>query len=218
MGMIITSGQPANPSDMRVESDKSAQRAINVPRGTGFSIAKTTGTIAAALAANSSFFAMRLDPSSANRAFIDRIRLQFTTIVAFTVPVTAGRRLGLYRGSGAAAGGGTAMPNASRKWTALGTTSEFDTANGGGMNIAAAAALTVAGIAFEADELFQMSLSHVGAAGAHHEAVLECNPSQSSEIVLEPGQLLAIRNPVAMDAGGTWQLSVGVQWREAPAY
>lgn len=203
---------------MEVESDKKAQRSINIPRGAGHSVAKTTGIIGAGLAANSAVFAMRLDPSSANRAFIDRIRLQWTCLVAFTVPLTAGRRLAMYRGSGAAASGGTSMPNATRKWTAFGASSEFDTANGGAMSIATTLALGVAGIAFEADESFQMSLAHAGAAGAHHEVVWECGSGESSEVVLEPGQVLAIRNPLAMDAAGTWQLSVGVQWREAPSY
>lgn len=218
MGMIITSGLPSNPGDARVETDKSGQRSIVVPRGTGFSVAKTTGIIGAALAVNSSVFAMRLDPGSPNRAFIDRIRLQWTCLVAFTVPITAGRRLALYRGAGAGTTGGTSITSASRKWTTFGSSSEFDTANGGAMSISATGALTVTGITFEADELFQTSLAHVGAAGAMHEVVWECNPSESSEIVLEPGQLLAVRNPLLMDAAGTWQLSVGVQWREAPSY
>ncbi len=203
---------------MEVESDKKAQRAIVVPRGAGHSVAKTTGIIGAGLVVGSSVFAMRLDPSSPNRAFIDRIRLQWTCLVAFTVPLTAGRRLALYRGSGAAATGGTSIATATRKWTTFGASSEFDTANGGAMMIATTSALTTTGITFEADESFQMSLAHVGAAGAQYEVVWECSVGESSEVVLEPGQMLAIRNPLAMDAAGTWQLSVGVQWREAPAY
>lgn len=39
------------------------------------------------------------------------------TIVAFTIPVTAGRRLALFRGSGAAPAGGTAAPAVSKATT-----------------------------------------------------------------------------------------------------
>lgn len=39
--------------------------------------------------------------------------------------------------------------------------------------------------------------------------------SESCPIILEPGQLIAIRNPVVMDAAGTFQVSVAVDWHEA---
>ena len=202
---------------LEVESDKKAERAINVPRGKGFAVSNVTGAVAAALAANSTVFAMRLDPGAGERAFIDRVRLQWTTLVAFTVPVTAGRRLALYRGSGAATGGGTSIPAANRKWSRS-ATSEFDVANGGDIRIATTAALTVTGITWETDPIAMMTVSHVGAAGGFYETVFEFAPSESYEITLEPGQLLGVRNPVVMDAAGTWQLGVNVQWREAPLY
>lgn len=216
MGFPISNGLLAG--ELAVEADKKAERAITVPRGQGFAVSSVTGTIAAALAANSSVFAMRLDPGSANRLWLDRVRLQWTTLVAFTVPITAGRRIGIYRGSGAAASGGTAIAAAVRKHTAFGASSEADPANGGDLRIATTGALTVAGITFETDPIATMTLSHLGAAGAYLESVFEFAPSESCEVVLEPGQLLAIRNPAAMDAAGTWQLSVNLQWREAPAY
>lgn len=203
---------------LEVESDKKAERAITVPRGNGFAVSNVTGAVAAALAANATVFAMRLDPGSANRAFIDRVRLQWTTLVAFTTAVTAGRRIALYRGAGAATAGGTAIPNANRKWTAGAASSEFDAANGGDIRIATTGALTVTGVTWETDPLATMTLTHVGAAGAFYETIFEFAPSESYEIVLEPGQLLGVRNPVVMDAAGTWQLGVNVQWREAPAY
>lgn len=215
MGFPIAQGSAAG--DVAGESSQKALRTVVVPRGVGFSVSNITGTIAAALAANSSVFAMRLDPGSAVRAYIDRIRLQYTTIVAYTTAVTAGRRLAVFRGSGAAASGGTAIATAVRKWTAFGATSEFDSVNGGDLRIATTGALTVTGITFETDPIALMTLTHVGAAGAFLETIFEFSPFESSEIVLEPGQLLAVRNPVAMDAAGTWQLGVGVQWREASA-
>ena len=203
---------------LEVESDKKAERAINVPRGRGYSVAEVTGTVAAALAANSCVFAMRLDPGATDRAFIDRVRLQWTTLVAFTTAVSAGRRLALYRGSGAATAGGTSIPEASKKWAAGAAASEFDLAQGGDIRIATTGSLTQTGITWEARPIAVATLSHAGAAGAFYETILEFAPSESYEVVLEPGQLLGVRTPVVMDAVGTWQLGVNVQWREAPAY
>lgn len=198
---------------LQIESNKGLRNS-EVPRGQQFCVSEITGTIAAALAANSAVFAMRLDTGSLLRAFIDSIEIQFSTVAAFTTPVTAGRRLALYRGSGAAASGGTAIATAAPKSTAF-AASEFDAASGGDMRIAATGALTVTGITFEAAPLAVASLTHVGAAGAYLEQEWHFDVRRSSPIQLEPGQLIAIRNPVAMDAAGTWTLSVQVHWREA---
>jgi hypothetical protein len=59
-----------------------------------------------------------------------------------------------------------------------------------------------------------MSLVHVGNAGNFFESVFEFSATESTPITIEPGQILAIRNPVAMDAGGTFQCSVRVDWYE----
>jgi hypothetical protein len=181
-------------------------------RGTGFSISGATGTIAAALAQNSTIFAMRLDPATTKRAYIERIRIQYTTIVAYTTAVTAGRRLAIFRGSGAAASGATALVPA--KKLASSVDSEFTVALGGDARISTTGALTVTGITYEADPFRTMSLSHVGAAGAFYDRVFEFGNGEAAPIQLEPGQLLAIRNPVAMDAAGTWQAMVDVDWYE----
>ena len=199
-----------------VEPGVGGLRVSPVPRGYGFTVAATTGTIAAALDANSSVFAMRLDPGTTKRAFIERIRLEFTTIVAFTTPVTAGRRLALFRGSGAAASGGTAIAAPVPKSSSASGVSEFGTAVGGDVRIASTGALTVTGITFETNPIDEFSLVHVGAAGAYREAIYEYGSSVCQPIQLDPGQLLAIRNPVAMDAAGTWQLAVNIDWFEAP--
>lgn len=202
-----------------VEATK-AQRIDIVPRSlNNYATSSITGTIAAAAAANATFFAMRLDPGAGTRlAFIERIRCQYTTIVAYTTPVTANRRLALYRGSGAATSGGTAITEAVRKDTAHGTASEFDAANGGDIRISTTGALTVTGITYETNPIRTQSLVHAGAAGAVSEWVWEFAATECAPIVLQPGQLIAIRNPVAMDAAGTWQLSISVDWYEATAY
>jgi len=184
------------------------------PSAPEFCIAEQTGTIAAALAANSCVFAMRMDPGAGagKKAYIKSMRARYTTIVAFTTPVTAGRRLALFRGSGAATSGGTAIAVAAPKDTSY-PASEFDTASGGDIRIASTGALTVTGITFETAPMKIMTLSHVGTAGATQEFLYELDV-RAHPIELNAGQLLAIRNPVAMDAAGTWQMSVEVDWAE----
>ncbi len=48
-------------------------------------------------------------------------------------------------------------------------------------------------------------------------AGLAPGPATSGTQYAATGQVLAIRNPVVMDAAGTWQLAVAVDWYEAPA-
>lgn len=200
---------------VKVESTKGA-RVVTVPRGNCYSASAVSGTIGAAAGANGSFFAMRLDPGAAGVAFIEQFRISFTTIVAFTTPVTAGRRLALFRGSGAAASGGTAAPAVSKDSGSA--TSEFLIANGGDIRVASTAALTVTGITYEADPIATLVLTHVGAAGGFVTATWSFHATESAPVILSPGQLLGVRNPAAMDAAGTWQLGVDVEWTEAAAY
>lgn len=211
---IFTSQDLARIAD--VDPGVLAMRSTTVPRGFAFGIGATTGVIAAALAINSTLFCMRLDPSSPRRAFIERVRLEFTCIAAFTAPISAGRRLGLYRGSNAAQSGGTSLPVAVAKHGSA-DTSEMSVANGGDMRIATTGLLTLGSTVWETVAFREWSLAHVGAAGAYKETVFEFHASESAPIQLEPGQLIGIRNPVAMDAAGTFQLSVSVDWHEAAA-
>lgn len=199
-----------------VSSYKRAQAVSIVARGPSYATANQTGTIAAALAANSSVFAMRLDPAAgaSYKAYIERIRLLYTTIIAFTTPITAGRRLALFRGTGAATTGGTGVALAAKKDTADGN-SQFNVGEGGDIRISTTAALGVAGITYETDPIRLFTLVHVGTAGAFFEQVWEFNAADSGgPVVLNQGELAAIRNPVAMDAAGTWQLGVNVDWYE----
>lgn len=198
---------------LEVESNKAA-RVVVVPRGQQYCIGESTGTIAAALAANSCVFAMRASPTGSTRAFIDAIELRWTTIVAFTTPVTAGRRLSLFRGSLAATSGGTPIATVAPKSTAF-AASVFDAISGGDARIATTGALTVTGITWETTPLATITLAHVGAAGAYYEADYHFSDGDGGPIQLEPGQILGVRNPAAMDAAGTWQLGVEVHWREA---
>lgn len=183
--------------------------------GTHYALAAKSGTIAAAAAAGATVFAMRLDPSAGTlRAWLDSIRLSWTTIAAFTTPVTATRSIVITRGNGAAASGGTAIPTATKKDSSY-SGSEFDSALGGDMRIASTGALTVTGITFESQNFAEMTLIQAGAAGAFYEATYELSV-RNHPIELGAGELIAIRvGPSPMDAAGTWVLGVEVNWREA---
>ena len=184
------------------------------PTGANYALAAKTGVIGAGAAAGAAVLAMRLDPSYGGKAFIEYIRIRFTTIVAFTTPITATRSLVITRGSGANASGGTAIPVLTKKNTSD-SASQFDTAEGGDARIATTGALTVTGITWETVNLAEISLVQVGAAGAFYEAICEFN-SANHAIELNPGQLLGIRvGPSAMDAAGTWMLNADINWRES---
>jgi hypothetical protein len=186
-----------------------------IPRGVAFCATGVTGTMAAALAGNSTVFAMRIDPGSSVLAYIERIRIMYTTIVTYTTPITASRRLALFRGSGAATSGGTALVPVQKNTTLA--TSECLIANGGDIRISTTGTLTVTGITYETDPIRTMSLVHVGTAGNYVESLFEFHAGECAPVVLQPGQLLAIRNPAAMDAAGTWQMAINVDWYEATA-
>lgn len=196
-----------------ISSYKRGMAVSAVARAPGYCISNITGVIGAAAGANSTFFVMRIDPAAgaSYKAYVGQIRLQYTTIVAFTTPVTAGRRLVLHRGAGAAASAGTSLPVAPKKDSADGN-SQFNSGEGGDMRIATTGTLTVTGITFEPEMIRTLTLSHVGTAGASIEALWEFRPGD--ELVLNQGELLGIRNPVSFDAAGTWQLSVNVDWYE----
>lgn len=184
------------------------------PTGSNYVVAAKTGTIAAAAAAGAAVFAMRLDPGYSGKAWVESIRLRWTTLVAFTTPVTQTRSLVITRGSGAAASGGTAIAANTKKDTAY-PASQFDTAEGGDTRIASTGALTVTGITWEATNLAEVTLVHVGAAGAFYEVVYEFSV-RNHEIELNAGQVLGVRvGASAMDAAGTWSLGVEVNWRES---
>lgn len=183
-------------------------------RGYGYGVAGVTGTIAAALAANSPVFAMQVaaqgaqsQPGDRFNAYLDRLRLAFTAIAAFTTPITAGRRLAVFRATGGTAAGGTALGVASKD---TGAPASQVTAM-----IAVAGALTgITGI--EANPIAQLDLTAFGTAGARAEFLYELAEPANVEEVLLPGQLLVITNPAVMDAVGTWQLAVNeCHWHEA---
>lgn len=212
---IITDGR-ATAANAAVENITKAQRVTLAPRGYNYAASGVTGTMAAALAANSTILSMRNDPGSSKRIFIERLRLQFTTLVAFTVPVTASRRLSIVRSTASSAnpsGGAALLP--------LGKNvndpdSECSTASGGDCRIATTTGLTMTGTTLDTANPFgTMSLVHVGAAGGFFDHTFEFHSSNNAPIIIEPGQVCALINPVLFDAAGTWQLCVDMYWHEA---
>lgn len=196
--------------------DNNSGRIVILPRGIGYSLTVITGTMAAALAANSTVFAMRLNPSSTKRAFITRLFASWVTIAAFTVSITAGRRLSMFRGVGAAASGGTAIATTFKK-ESTSAPSQFGSTLGGDIRVATTGTLTTTGITFEAEEKFTLHLTGSGTAGAGAPVRTDTfvgDIGNSWSIIIRPGELLSIRNPVAMDAGGTWQLALDFDWFE----
>ena len=180
-----------------------------------YRIVGQTGALAAALAANSVLFALR-NSLTANPAtqmqHIQQIKLMWTTITAFTAAVTAGRRLEVIKANTASGSytGGTAVATVTKKVTAS-AASQIDAVSGGDARIAAAAALTApTTIGIEAQPQAIMTLAHVGAAGAYTEKIMEFSGVNFQPIEIGVGELLLIRNPVAMDAGGTFQLGIEI--------
>jgi hypothetical protein len=181
--------------------------------GSCYTVVSKTGTIGAAAAAGACVFAMRVNPGSTKKAYIDSVRLRFTTIVAFTTAITQTRSLVITRGVGAATAGGTSLPVATKKDTSYGL-SQTDISLGGDVRIATTGALTVTGITWESTNIAELTLAHMGAAGAFYEVVYEFSV-RNHPIEMNPGEVFGIRvGPSAMDAAGTWALGVEVAWRE----
>ena len=193
---------------------------FNAVPGTGWTISATTGTMAAALGSASDVFTMRAYTDTTKAALVYRMRVQFTTITAFTTPVTAGRRLALYRFA-QPAGASNGNPSANNtNIVPLGlnpadTSSIFTlasaTPNFGSMDIATTAAMTMgSNMTVAATPLRVLNLSHVGAAGGNAEADWDF----PTPVFLPAGYGLTIRPPANMDAAGTWHLAVTVSWTE----
>lgn len=200
---------------VEVNSENAMRITALPPTGSYYVSANKTGTIAAAAAAGAAVYAQRLNPGYAGKAYIDRIVLRWTTIVAFTTAVTQTRSIVITRGAGAAASGGTAITTMAKKDSAY-AASQFDSAVGGDTRIASTGALTVTGITFEAVNLGEITLAHVGAAGAYYESIIDLSQARGHPIELNPGEMLTVRvGSSAMDAAGTWGLGVDVQWRES---
>jgi hypothetical protein len=181
-------------------------------------VAGTTGIVAAALASGGTVFALRVSPAGGKMAYIYKVLVEYTTQVAYTVPLSAIRRLGVYRGAGAATSGGTSLDTSvNKKDPATGANSKTTIALGGDTRIATTGALTITGITWEVGPLVEMPLgtTAVGTAGGSRQ--LAWTPGEdvnTHAFELEPGQVLGIRAGALFDAAGTWVASISVEWCE----
>lgn len=176
----------------------------------------------AGMAANGVVFGLKIAQSSevTFRGFIERIRLQFTCIAAFTTPVTAGRALVIGgRQTGNTFTGGTQLdPCPKGRETIDSVFSAFGHDFPGQAMIANTTAL--GGVTpLLTHRLATMSLAHAGAAGAVVDQTFDFTGERTAPIDMVGSNtlgLMTIYAPQAMDAGGTWQLVVEVDTNELP--
>lgn len=195
-------------------------RTVGLQPGPGFVTQWRTNTMNAALVGGGAVYSMRYSPSAGNRvAYITRIRGMYTTIAAFAAPVTANRSLymmkfvGDYHSGGTAGGDNAALPKKNGA-----SPSYFDSSLGGDMRIAGSTHLTAGGGVSILDTgwgHYRQSLTGHGAAGAYVPFCWGEGPAEPCTI-LAAGEGLIVTHET-MDAGGTWQLSLIVEWYELAA-
>lgn len=208
--------QGTNAVNVLADSYLGGLRTCTVPRGEGYSLATVTGTVGAALAINNCIFAMRLNPATTKVAYFTQFRLQWCVTTAFTAAASTGRRLSLYRGYGAAATLGTQLTVAAGQRSAA-ATSQFNSGNGGDIRVignVTTTALGLTGITFETQELETCLVSGMGAASTVWTFERRWDAAASSPIQIRAGQLLVVRNPVAMDAAGVFVAGIDLEWFE----
>lgn len=194
--------------------------------GQAWSLTGSTGTMAAALAANSVVFAMgavadaalATSPNAMRRGplEIEGVQLTFTAIVASGTPIAAGRVLQLFKASDNAqtvpVGGAAITPFPKRTKDA-----GLDTGLAGGVGrIATTAGLTLTGFTRGTVPLATFDLSGGGAAGNRliYEFYEKVN---GGALWLDPGEIICISNPAVFDLLLTWQLTVNVDYRRRDA-
>jgi hypothetical protein len=181
-----------------------------------------TGTMAAALAADATIWTIR-NPETAvmpskgmqgRRLYIERIHLQYTAIVAATVPVTAGRCLKLVRGVPTALT--AADPSGGAAWVPVRKRSDRTDEVLGIGRVATTAALTTTGFTFEANIIQRMLLTQAGNSGNSYDEAWRFDGTESDYIYLLPGEILAIQAGQTFDAGLTWEINVDADFVAIP--
>ncbi len=172
-----------------------------------------TGIMAAAFPLDGVCFSMRPGDAAGvatQVAFIQNLRLQYTCITPFAVPVTAGRSLIVSGGfNSPATAGGTQLVRPFFKQSGF-DFSIFQSNIGGDVWISSTGALT--GPVIRADNrIAELSLSGAGLAGATIDKTFVFDDPIA--ISRENGSYatntdLLIYSPVAMDLAGTWELVV----------
>lgn len=188
-------------------------------------ISMKTGTIAAALAANSVLFSTRPgDGGSVPQVgFIEKIRVQYTCITSFAVPIVAGRSLAFAVGTGTP-GSGTALVRPFNKGNAF-FTSTFGTTGFGETFIADTAGLAGVTVSLPDRRLAELSLTGFGTAGDVADVTFNLSGDDNAPVCISTNAdadhiaglaQLVLFNPVAMDAGGTFEVVVELDVCELP--
>lgn len=129
---------PTTPTSIaRVDASSSGVHTTLVQRGTAFRLTLSLGVMAAGAAAALKLVSLRLNPSTAVRAYFSSIRVTTIVSTVFTVVPNPGRRLGTCVVNGAAPTAGTAIASPTNSRIG-GAASQFASANGGDIRYAAA--------------------------------------------------------------------------------
>lgn len=185
--------------------------------GNPYTLLAQTGTMAAALAANSVVFAMQAaadaaaTPNLPKRAtlVIDALRLTYTAIVASASVVVAGRQLNVYRTAPPQTHptGGTAVTPLPKNTLDVGS----DTGLAVAAQVATTGALTITGFTRGTAILGVLDLSTAAAVGSKVEKFWEF-AGTAGALELAPGEFLSISNPAAFDLLLTWQLIIELDY------
>lgn len=194
------------------------------PADNCFRLVGRTQTMAAGLAANSVVFAMVCASTAPapGMEYIERIRAQWTTLNAFGTPITPGRGLALAPGDNVLPTGGAIVLPCGKSGNAAGN-SNFSAANNGLARIATTTALGGTTINIANGRLGEMQLTDRGAAGASLIYEWDFTGDDTAPLgVCDQGvnvgglQSVVLYAPQAMDAGGTWELTVEVDTCRLP--
>lgn len=186
-----------------------------------YRVSATTGLLPAELAADSVLYSQLIGARVARApwAFIERVTVQWTVVTAFSTPVTAGRHLRMGLGDGTPSGGTTLVPyskggDGASLFQESASPADID----GLIMIASTAAL--GDVTVDASAVIAtVPLAGFGAAGSTATFTYDFSagpePVQLIQGTGQP-QNLIIYPGAAMDAGGTFQLTVDVDWLELP--
>lgn len=186
--------------------------------GSPYTLVGQTGTMAAALAANSVVFAMQAIDDDTTKPLlvrrgtvvIDAIRLAYTAIVGSAGLALAGRQLNLYRSPGAGQThpvGGTALTPLPKNTLDVGA----DTGLVVSPRVATTAGLTLTGFTRGTDIVGVFDLAAAAAIGSNKEKQWTW-AATAGHLELAPGEFLSISNPAIFDLLLTWQLLVEVDY------
>lgn len=182
-----------------------------------------SGTIAAALAANSELFQFRYVTAASRIALVTKVEVSAAINLAATAAGFGALRMTAARAWTAAGSGGTRATlttNNAKLRTSMATSEVND------MGIATTGALTAGTKTLDATDLSAVSFSIL--TGAITVAIdgnvlpwtklFEADTEDGHPLVLANQEGFVIRSGVAMPATATWQLGVNVHWMEVPAY